>query len=86
MRKSAMFQSWRWWYWLAKNKPAKFSIQLNKNSSQPVKIPKGCDWGVIELKNINFNKEENKLRLVVEEGHFDLSSIEFDEAKLVFTK
>ena len=65
----------------AKNQPGKFSLLVNKKSSQPVEIPTTKDWEIIEVKNINLNKGENKLRLVVEQGDFDFSSIQFEEAK-----
>ena len=34
-----------------------------------------------ELRNINLNKGENKLRLLVEQGGFDFKSIQFVKAK-----
>jgi hypothetical protein len=66
---------------LAKSQPGKFSIQLGKKSSQAVEIPATSDWKIIEVKNVNLSKGENKLRLVVEQGDFDLDSIQFDVAK-----
>jgi endoglucanase len=66
---------------LAKTQPGKFSIQLGKNTSQAVEVPATSDWKIIEIKNVNLSKGENKLRLVVEQGDFDLDSIQFDVAK-----
>ena len=60
--------------------PGKFSVQLGKKS-QAVEIPATSDWKIIEVKNVNLNKGENKLRVLVEQGDFDLDTIQFDVAK-----
>ena len=64
----------------AKKQEGKFSILVNKSLSQPINVPKANEWKTVEVKNINLNKGENKLRLVVEQGGFDLKSIQFVEA------
>jgi hypothetical protein len=66
---------------IAKNKPGKLSVLAGKNLSQTIEIPKTTAWETIEVKNIKFNKGENKLRLLIEQGGFDFKSVEFVEAK-----
>jgi hypothetical protein len=66
---------------IAKNKVGKLSVLVDKKLSQTIEIPKTTEWETIEVKNIKFNKGENKLRLVIEQGGFDLRSVEFVDAK-----
>ncbi|HEV8272029.1 MAG TPA: cellulase family glycosylhydrolase [Chitinophagaceae bacterium] len=66
---------------MAKNKPGKLSVLVDKNLSQTIEIPRSTAWETIEVKNIKLNKGVNKLRLVIEQGGFDLRSVEFVEAK-----
>lgn len=66
---------------IAKNKVGKLSVLVDKNLSQTIEMPKTTEWETIEVKNIKFNKGENKLRLVIEQGGFDLRSVEFVDAK-----
>jgi len=61
----------------AKAKPGKVSIQTNKNSIPPIDLPIANDWNTVEVKNINLNKGENKIRVIAEEGGFEFKSIEF---------
>ena len=64
-----------------KNNGCRFSVMVNKNSSQSVEMPKTDEWKTVEIKNIILNKGENRLRLVVEHGGFDFKSIQFAKAK-----
>jgi len=65
----------------AKSQPGKFSILVNKDQPKPIDITKTTEWETVEVKNINLNKGENKLRLLIENGGFDFKSIEFVEGK-----
>ena len=64
-----------------KNNGSRFSVMVNKNLSHSIEMPKTKEWETVEVKNIILNKGENKLRLVVEKGGFDLKSIQFVKAK-----
>ena len=65
----------------AKERPGKFYVQINKNQSPSMDIPRADDWETVEMKNIRLDKGENKLRIIVENGGFDFRSIQFSEVK-----
>jgi endoglucanase len=61
----------------ATQEPANFFIQINKEQSSSIDIPKSNKWEPVEVKNIVLNKGVNKLRVIVERGGFDFKSIQF---------
>ena len=64
----------------AKQQPGKLSAQVNKDRSPSLEVPKANEWKTVEMKNVNLQKGENKLRVIAELGGFDFKSIEFRKA------
>jgi endoglucanase len=64
-----------------KDQSGKFSLLINNNASASVDVQGSGDWQTIEMKQVNLTKGDNKLRLNVVEGNFDLKTIEFSESK-----
>jgi Endoglucanase len=65
----------------AMQEPASFFIQINKEQSSSIEIPKSNNWETVEVKNIVLGKGVNKLRVIAERGGFDFKSIQFKKKK-----
>jgi len=61
----------------AKEQRGKLFVQINKDRSPSLEVPKANEWETIEIKNVSLHKGENKLRVIAELGGFDFKSIEF---------
>lgn len=65
----------------AKHEPGRFFIQMSKDRTSSIGIPRSETWEKVTVKNIDLVKGENNLRVIVEQGGFDFRSIQFKKKK-----
>jgi hypothetical protein len=66
---------------VSKNKDGKLSLSLNTNPPTSVEVKESDGWQAIEVKQIRLIKGDNKLRLIVGDGNFDVKTIELVRTK-----
>lgn len=66
---------------VSKNKDGKLSLSLNTNPPTSVEVKESDGWQAIEVKQIRLVKGDNKLRLIVGDGNFDVKTIELVRTK-----
>jgi hypothetical protein len=66
---------------VSKNQEGKLSLSLNNNAPTLVDVKESNDWQTIVVKQIRLVKGDNKLRLNVNDGNFDVKTIELVKAK-----
>lgn len=63
----------------AEKQNGKLAVLLN-STSREVTVPKTMNWESVQIKDLEMQEGANTLRLKIEEGGFDLRSLEFSEA------
>lgn len=61
----------------AKEVPGEISVSVNDQAVGNVVLPKADAWNEVELKGIKIIRGVNRIRLKIEQGGFDLLSVEF---------
>lgn len=61
----------------AKEVPGEISVSVNDQAGGNVVLPKADSWNEVELKGIKIIRGVNRIRLKIEQGGFDLLSVEF---------
>lgn len=61
----------------AKEMPGEISVSVNGQAVGNVVLPKADSWNEVELKGIKIIRGVNRIRLKIEQGGFDLLSVEF---------
>ncbi len=65
----------------AKEVPGEISVSVNDQAVGNVVLPKADSWNEVELKGIKIIRGVNRIRLKIEQGGFDLLSVEFEPDK-----
>jgi endoglucanase len=65
---------------VSKNHDGKLSLVINDSTLASIDVKESNEWQIVELKEVHL-KGNNKLRIIVDEGNFDLKSIEFVKPK-----
>lgn len=66
---------------VSKSPGGKLSLSLNNSASKLFEVKEADEWQTIEVRQILMQKGSNTLRLRVDEGDFDLKTIELVKAK-----
>lgn len=65
---------------VSKDHSGKLSLSIDDSVLASIDVKESNEWQTVELKEVHL-KGDNKLRIIVDEGNFDLKSIEFVKPK-----
>ena len=65
---------------VSKDHNGRLSLAINDSLLASIDVKESNEWQIVELKEVHL-KGDNKLRIIVDEGNFDLKSIEFVKPK-----